>query len=270
MRVRMAALAALLAACGSGPPAPSEPANFDEAMKLASTKWEGHRWGEVFAACDTAFRYADRTGSRRAIVAADCAAEAASRMGKPELGLPHYQRIVEVHGESLRTHSGGQRVANNLGVLLIGRGRRDEGVTHLEWALETYTGIPYSSTFGRAFTTRATIVRNLARAYYGTASRPEVRAWVQEQGTMLHEHMARNAGSAHLAMGGSAALDALAAIGRRQANVDTPAWEAQARASEPLEADIAAAQPHLMRACEDIPLRTTVMQACMRELAPPG
>ena len=146
----LAALAALLAACGREPPAPAEPADFDEAMKLASTKWEGHRWGEVFAACDTAFRYADRTGSRRAIVAADCAAEAASRMGKPELGLPHYQRIVEVRGESLRTHSGGQRVANNLGVLLIERGRRDEGVARLEWALETYTGIPYASTFGRA------------------------------------------------------------------------------------------------------------------------
>jgi len=264
------ALAALLAACGRGPTAPAEPANFDEAMKLASTKWELHRWGEVFAACDTAFRYADRSGSRRAIVAADCAAEAAARMGKPELGLPHYQRIVEVHGESLRTHSGGQRIANNLGVLLIERGRRDEGVARLEWALETYSGIPYASTFGRSFTTRATLVKNLARAYYETASRPAVRAWVHEQGTMLRDHMALNARSAHLAMGGSAALDALAAIGRRQADMDTPAWEAQARAHEPLEADIEARQPNLAQACEDIPLRTTVMQACMRELAPPG
>jgi hypothetical protein len=273
MRVRIAALmalAALLSACGRGPPAPAEPANFDEAMKLASTKWETRRWSEVFAACDTAFRHADRTASRRAIVAADCAAEAAARMGRPELGLPHYQRIVEVHGESLRTHSGGQRVANNLGVLLIERGRRDEGIARLEWALETYTGIPYASTFGRAFTTRATIVKNLARAYYATASRPEIRAWVQEQGTMLQEHMARNAGSAHLAMGGSSALDALSAIGRRQANVDTPAWDAQARAAEPVEASVAATQPHLAQACEDIPLRTTVMQVCMRELAPPG
>ncbi len=264
----LAALAALLAACGRGPPAPAEPASFDEAMKLASTKWELHRWSEVFAACDAAFRYADRGGERRAILAGDCAAEAAARMGKPELGLPHYQRIVEVHGESLRTHSGGQRVANNLGVLLIERGRRDEGIARLEWAAETYTGIPYASTFGRTFTTRATIVKNLARAYYETASRPEVRAWVHEQGTMLRDHLELNAGSAHLAMGGSSALDALATIGRRQADMDTPAWEAQARAREPLEADIAATQPHLMQACEDIPLRTTVMQACMRELAP--
>jgi hypothetical protein len=41
------------------------------------------------------------------------------------------------------------------------------------------------------------------------------------------------------------------------------------RATERLEADVAARQPHLMLACEDIPLRTTVMQACMRELASP-
>jgi hypothetical protein len=271
-RIGMAALAALtvlLAACGRGQPAPAEPASFDEAMKLASTKLELNRWSEVFAACDAAFRHADRAGERRAILAGDCAAEAAARMGKPELGLPHYRRIVEVHGESLRTHGGGQRVANNLGVLLVERGRRDEGIARLEWALETYAGIPYSSTFGRTFTTRATIVKNLARAYYGTASRPEVRAWVHEQGTMLRDHMQLNAGSAHLAMGGSAALDALATIGRRQADMDTPSWEAQARANEPLEADIAARQPQLLQACEDIPLRTTLMQVCMRELAPP-
>ncbi len=273
MRLRtawLAALAILLAACGRGPAAPAEPASFDEAMKLASTKWELHRWSEIFAACDTAFRHADRAGDRRAALAVDCAAEAAARMGMPELALPHYQRLFAAYEDSMRTRSGGQRLANNYGVLLIGRGRRDEGVARLEWALDTYAGIPWSSTGGRAFTTRATIVKNLARAYYETASRPAIRAWVQENGSMLKEHLERNRGAAHLAMGGASALDALSAIGRRQANTETPAWDAMAREREPLEAEVAATHPELSEACEDIPLRTTVMRACMRELEPPG
>jgi hypothetical protein len=93
---------------------------------------------------------------------------------------------------------------------------------------------------------------------------------VQEQGTMLAEHMARNAGSAHLAMGAASALDALSTIGRRQANPDTPAWDRAVSEREPLEDAFASRHVHQGRACEDIALRTTLLRACMRELAPAG
>ncbi len=265
----LAAAAMLLAACGRAPSGPAEPASYDEAMKLASTKWELNRWAEVFAACDTAFRYADRAGGTGAITAVDCAAEAAARMGKPELALPHYERLFEAYPERLRTASSRHRLANNYGVLLIERGRRAEGIARLEWAMQAYAGTTYSITGYGSFPARAMIVKNLARAYYATASDPAIRAWVREQGTMLSEHMEGGTRGTHLSMGASSALQALVEIGRRQANTDTPAWEAKVREWEPVEEEIAATHPNLARVCESIALRTTMLETCMREVAPP-
>jgi tetratricopeptide (TPR) repeat protein len=273
MRRRIAAatlLAALLAACSRGPAPPAEPASFDEAMKLASTRWERGRWSEVFAACDKAFAYADRAGESGVLLAADCVAEAALRMGKPELAIPHYERVFAAHEERLRTAGNRVRLANNYGVLLIERGRREEGIESLEWALQAWAGTTWSSSGRWSFPARAMVVRNLARAYYGKASDPAVRAWVHEQGTSLHEYMTRNAAAPHLSMGGTAALEALATIGKRQANTDTPAWDAMVAGREPVEAGIVATHPRLGVVCEAIPLRTTMLDTCMRELAPAG
>jgi hypothetical protein len=239
-------------------------------MKLASTKLESARWNEVFSACDNAFRHADRAGDQRALLAADCAAEAAARVGKPALALPHLRRVFEAYEDRLRHFGSRQRLANNYGVLLIEAGKREQGIAQLEWALETYTGIPYSSTSQAAFTARVAIVRNLARAYYPTASEPIVREWVQEQGSLLAEHVERNAKAPHLLMGAASALDSLSTIGRRQANTSTPAWDRAAAELEPREAEIAASRPELAQACENIALRTTILRACLRELAPPG
>jgi len=257
-----------LAGCGRGPAAPAAPANYQEAMTRASTLWELNRWSEAFAACDGAFKYADREGDAKAIWALECAAEAAVRMGKPELALPHYERLFEAYPEKLRTASGRHRLANNYGVLLIERGHRAQGIARLEWAMQAYAGTDYHITGHGSFPARAMIVKNLARAHYETASDPAVRAWVQEQGTMLHDYMDQRAQGVHLAMGASSALDALVDIGRRQANTDTPAWEAKVREWEPLEEEIATRHPGLARVCESLPMRTTMMESCMRELAP--
>jgi tetratricopeptide (TPR) repeat protein len=265
----IALAAAVLASCGRAPAPPAEPASHEEAMKLASSKWELNRWSEVFAACDAAFRYADRAGGDGAITAVDCAAESALRMGKPELALPHYARLFEAWPERLRTASGRQRLANNYGVLLIERGRRAEGIARLEWAMEAYAGTSYGITGYGSFPARTMIVKNLARAYYDTAGDPAIRAWVREQGEMLRSHMEGGTRGAHLGMGASSALHALVVIGRRQANTDTPAWEEKVREWEPVEAEIAARHPNLAQVCESIPLRTTMMETCMRELAPP-
>jgi len=261
-------VAASIAGCSRAPAPPGGPANYAEAMTQASKHWELNRWSEAFAACDQAFRYADRDHDDKALHAVECATEAASRMGRPEMALPHYARLFEAYPEKLRTAAGRHRLANNYGVLLIERGRRAEGIARLEWAMQAYAGTDYHVTGYRSFPARALIVKNLARAYYDTASDLAVRAWVREQGTMLHEYMGQNTRGVHLAMGASSALDALVVIGRRQANTDTPAWDAKVREWEPLEEEVARRHPDLARVCESIALRTTMMETCMRELKP--
>ena len=265
----LAATGALLAACGRAPAPAASPASYREAMTEASRQWELNRWPEVFAACDAAFRYAEREGGTGVIAAVDCAAESASRMGKPELALPHYERLFDAYAERIRTAAGRHRLANNYGVLLIERGRREQGIARLEWAMDAYAGTSYAITGYGAFPARAMVVKNLARAYYGNASDPLIRAWVREQGEMLRAHMAGNSRSAHLGMGASSALAALVETGRRQASTDTPAWEEAIREWEPVEEKIAATHPQLARVCESNPLPTTMMESCMREVAPP-
>ena len=262
-------IAAAIAGCGRAREAPSAPKTYEEAMIAASRQWELNRWTEVFAACDRAFSFADRDRDPRVVRAVECAAEAAARKGTPELALPHYERLVAAHAEALRTANGRHRLANNHGVLLIEKGRRAEGIARLEWALRDFSLADYATSGYRSFSVRATIVKNLARAYYDRASEPAIRAWVQEQGTLLSEHMDPKVRGAQFAMGASSALASLVVIGLRQANTDTPAWEARIREWEPLEEEIAAVQPSLARACEDVPLRTTMMETCLREVALP-
>lgn len=258
-----------LTACGRAPPGPAEPASYHEAMTIAAKQWALNRWSEAFAACDRAFRYADREGDAKAIGAAECVGEAAARMGRPELALPHLERLFEAHAERLRMASGRHRLANNLGVLLVRAGRREQGIAVLREALEVYAGTPYHIGAWHSFPARAMIVKNLARAWHDSASDREARAWVRQQGAEFLAHMETHAGSVNLSMGASSALDALALIGRRQALVETPAWEAKAREWEPLEAAIDERSPQLARGCENIALREVFLEACMRELPPP-
>lgn len=269
-RGTLAFLFIAVAGCGRESAAPVGAVNYDEAMLQASRLWELNRWSEVFAACDRAFRFADRDGDAKAIRALECAAEAAVRAGKPALALAHYDRLVEAYPEKLRTANGRQRLANNHGVLLIEQGHKAQGIARLEWALLDFAFADYATSGYRFFAMRSTIVKNLAHAYYDTASDPVIRAWVQEQGTLLHDHMDPQVRGAQFAMGASSALAALVVIGRRQANTNTPAWEARIREWEPLEAEIAARHPGLDRACESVPLRTTMMESCLREVKPPA
>lgn len=267
--IALLAAAAAIGGCGRGPATTPGPANFQDAMAEASRQFQLNRWQEAFAACDAAFRHADRAGAAGVVTATDCAAVAAARLGRPALALPHHERLFAAHAERLRNASGRHRLANNFGVLLVEAGRRQEGIERLEWALEAYAGTPYHIAAYGAFPARATVVKNLARAYYETASDPAVRAWVPEQASWLQEHMTRNRNGVNLSMGAASALDALAAIGRRQANTDTPAWEALVREWEPLEEEIATAHPALAAACESVEIRGTVIAACMRELPQP-
>ncbi|MBL0143478.1 MAG: hypothetical protein IPP91_15530 [Betaproteobacteria bacterium] len=264
------AIAAALAGCGKGPAAPAAPANYGEAMILAAKQLALNRWSDVFAACDLAFKYADRDGDTKVIPAAECVGESAARMGKPGLALPHLQRLFQAYPGMLRASSGRHRLANNDGVLLIEQGRREQGIAVLRDALEVYAGSPYYLGASRSFPARAMLVKNLARAWYETASDPEARAWVREQGAAFLEHMERNERGVHLSMGASSAMRALVEIGRRQALPETPAWEAMANAWEPLEAEIDAQNPQIARGCETLPLRELLLEVCMRELSPPA
>ena len=257
-------------ACGRKDVAHAGPATYDEAMVQASRLWEINRWSEAFAACDAAFRLADRDGDAKAVRAVECAAEAAVRSGRPALAMAHYDRLVAAHAGALRTANGRQRLANNHGVLLIEQGRKAEGIERLTWALREFEGADYVTSGHGSFAIRAAIVKNLARAYYDTAGDPDVRAWVRDQGALLLDYMDPKVRGAQFAMGASAALHALVIIGRRQANTDTPAWEARIREWEPLEDEIAARHPDMARACELVPLRTTMMETCLREVRPAG
>ena len=136
-------------------------------------------------------------------------------------------------------------------------------------ALEVYAGTPYHIGSWHSFPARAMIVKNLARAWYDTASDPEARAWVREQGADFLAQMEGQERSVHLRMGASSAMYSLVLIGRRQALPETPAWEAVARAWEPLEAGIDARSPGLARGCGDIALREILFQSCMLELEGP-
>lgn len=262
-------IAVLAAACGRGPAATAAPASYSEAMDQAAKAWMKNRFSEVFAACEMAFRYADREGDSKAIGAAECVSESAARMGKPELALPHIERLFEAHAERLMVASNRHRLANNRGVLLIRKGHRDQGIAVLREALEVYAGTPYHIGSWHSFPARAMIVKNLARAWYESASDPEARTWVREQGADFLRQMEGQEGSVHLRMGASSAMYSLALIGRRQALSETPAWEAVARAWEPLEAGIDSRSPYLARGCGDVALREILFQACMLELEGP-
>jgi tetratricopeptide (TPR) repeat protein len=266
----MLAIVAALAGCGRGPATPAAPANYGEAMTQAAAQLALNRWSEVFASCDQAFRYADREGNAKIISATECVGESAARAGKPALALPHHERLFEAYAEMLRSSSGRHRLANNYGVLLIQQGRREQGIAVLRDAMEVYASTPYHIGSWSSFPARAMIVKNLARAWYETASDPDAKAWVREQGNAFLEHMERSERSVNLSMGAAAAMRALVEIGRRQALTETPVWEAKAREWEPLEAEIDARSPQLSRGCENLPLRELLLEVCMRELKPPA
>lgn len=262
-------LALAIAGCGRGPAAPAYPKDYQDAQKQIAGLWALNRWQPVFAACEAAFRNADQErNAGRAIWAMECLAESASRLGKPALALPHYERLFAAYAANLRTASGRHRLANNHGVLLIEGGQREKGIARLREAMGAHADSPYHIDSGFSAPARALMVRNLARALYGSASDPAVREWVDEQGEYYRATMERNRQAVHLGMGSAAALDALSTIGRRQANVKTPAWDAMVREWEPLEEEIARDAPQKVRACENLPLRDVMMEVCMLELKP--
>lgn len=71
------------------------------------------------AACDRAFKFANREGEAKIISATECVAESAARMGMPDLALPHHEGLFGAYAETLRSASDRHRLANNYGVLLI-------------------------------------------------------------------------------------------------------------------------------------------------------
>jgi tetratricopeptide (TPR) repeat protein len=258
------ALAAALGACSRGP---GGPASYDEAMRPVSGLWTLSRWGEVFALCEHAFRHGEKDGQGRAVLALDCLGESSARQGKPERALPYFNKFFKDDRKQLEQVDARARLANNHGVLLIESGKREEGLARLREAFEAVEDEPVNVFSASYASSRAMVVKNLARAYYDRASEPTVRSWVREQGEWYRDYMQVNAPVGRVKVGPAAALEALVAIGRRQANPDTPAWEAQIREWEPLEDAIVSHTPTSARACETSP---TGLEVCLRELKPPA
>lgn len=257
------ALAALLGACGRGHTAP---ASWEEAMQPLHELWTLSRWNAVFALCEHAFRYGERDGQGRAVLALDCLAESSARQGKPERALPYFDKFFKEDRKQLQQVDALFRLANNHGVLLIESGKREAGIARLQEAFEAIADEPYSPSRRNFASPRAMIVKNLARAWYDRASEPNVKAWVEEQGEWYRDYMERSQHTGQIAVGSSAALEALVVIGRRQANLNTPAWEAQIREWEPLEERIVAQMPNNARTCEG---NAISLEVCLRELKSP-
>jgi hypothetical protein len=257
------ALFCALAACSRGPAGPE---SYEEAMRPVSELWTLSRYGEVFARCEHAFRHGEKEGQGRAVIALDCLAESAARQAKPERALPYFDKFFRDDRKQLEQAGASYRLANNHGVLLVESGKREQGIARLREAFDAVADEPPNVFRSNSASPRAMVVKNLARAYYGMASEPAVRAWVQEQGEWYRQYMQASAPVGQVKVGPASALEALVIIGRRQANLNTPAWEEQIREWEPLEESIVAHTPSSARTCEKVP---PGLEACLRELKAP-
>ena len=257
------AAAATVGACSR---TPAGPANWSEAMAPVRNLWTLSKWSEVFNVCEKAFPLGEKEGQGRGVMALDCLAEAAARQGKPEKALPHYEKFFNDGAAQLQQVDATYRIANNHGVLLVEAGKREAGIARLRQALEAVTDDdvpPGGRNFGMP---RALIVKNLARAYYDRASEPQVRAWVVEQGEWFRDYIESRKRGGPYAVGAGGALEALVAIGRRQANLDTPAWEALLREWEPVEERLYTQNPTLLRTCETNAIN---LEVCLLEVKSP-
>ncbi|MBL0143479.1 MAG: hypothetical protein IPP91_15535 [Betaproteobacteria bacterium] len=253
-----------LGACGRSGPNPAE--SKDAVMAM----WMGKHWDAAFAACDKAFRRSDGTKNvEGSLMFAECAIEASTQAGKPELSLPLQERLLASYTSGL-SRLAAVRLANNHGVALLQSGKREKGLARLRGVLDDLADPNRPGEGWSADTARAIVVRNLAYAYYETASEPAVRAWVEEQAAWYLDYFERHPGNAGSGIGSAAALDAISLVGKRQANTGTPAWDAAVREREALEERVTSHDPQTATVCERRPLGDIRMDLCMHELTPPA
>lgn len=253
----------LLAACGRF----EQELTHEQVMARVKEAWFQKRWADVRDLCEKAFARADKAGNAaEAVETGDCAIEGATRTGKPEKALPVYAKLFGPYESKLGATSR-FRLANNYAVTLVETGQREAGVKRLLEAIEATADAPRRQGNFTADSTRAHLVRNVARLYYDRASEPAVKAWVVEQAAWYVDYMERHRDGVSNALGTAGAMDAIAAIGKRQANPETPAWDALVQEWEPKEEVAGRHDPTWMRFCDGF---ATFREMCFREVKAPG
>lgn len=256
--------ATLLAGCGKKNAAVL-PDSWEVSLARAGEAWIAKDTPRTWTLCENAFTIASKARKLDpSLTALDCLGEVAAKQGDARKALPFYAKFLADHGKALDTHAARFRVRNNHAVLLFESGKTDEGVAQLREVLaDAESGTINYPVF-------LTLVRNLALAWYGSASGPDAKAWVNETGTWLEEKLGTD--PAHRIAthrGSTKALDALIAIGERQANEATPRWRRIVEVTRSREEDLEKHDPTWRRLCETTKLGEIGFVACIRELSPP-
>jgi len=161
--MRVALVAALALAVCAVPGCARKASTWKEWIDEVPAEWKAERYDRAFALCTRALEHADsEKNGPRAVAALECVAEAATRLGKPEMALPAYESVLRDYDNDLRISGGALRIRNNFAVALVEAGRKQEGVDLLDASLDAYEGTPQRSLDN--FRVRLQLVANLARA----------------------------------------------------------------------------------------------------------
>jgi hypothetical protein len=264
MKSRIALLfaLALIAGCGKKNAAVL-PDSWEVSLARAGDAWIAKDLARTWTLCENAFAIAGKQGKLApSLNALDCLGETAVKQGQAVKALPFYTKFLADHRAAMATHTARFRVRNNHAVLLHESGKLDEAIAGLREvvaAAEDPGPINYPVYF--------TLARNLAIAWYGAASSPEAKAWVNETGIWLQEKLEPDpAGRIGSYRGATRALEALIAIGERQANGATPQWRQIVEQVRAIEEEREKQDPLWRRLCETIKLGEIGLVACLREL----
>ncbi len=272
MRRLALALAAslLVVACGRKN-ANVLPDSWEVSLARAGDAWIAKDWARTWTLCENAFAIASKARKQEpTLVSLDCLGETAVKQGQAAKALPFYTKFLADQGSAMDRHTARHRIRNNHAVLLFESGKRDEGIAALRETLaaadESGTGI----TGPQGYPVYMTMVRNLAIAWYGAASSAEARAWVSDIGGWLQERIEPDPPN-RIAQyrGGARALEALIAIGERQALEATPQWRHLVEATKGREEELEKHDPMWRRLCETAKMGEIGFVACLRELSGP-
>ena len=263
MRAALLLAVVLLASCGKKPVSVL-PDSWEVSLARAGEAWIAKDWARTWALCENAFTIAGKKKELApSLNALDCLGETAVKQDQATRALPYYAKFLADHAGAMATHTARFRIRNNHGALLHESGKQDEAVTALRDAVAAAESGPIN------YPVFLTLVRNLAIAWYGSASSPEAKEWVRETGAWLEGKLEPDAAiriSGH--RGATRAFEALIAIGERQAHDATPKWRRLVGETRGLEEELEKQDPMWRRICETIKLGEIGMVACMRELAP--
>jgi tetratricopeptide (TPR) repeat protein len=247
------------------------PDTWEVSLARAGDAWIAKDWARTWTLCENAYAIASKARKQEpTLVSLDCLGEAALKQEQAAKALPFYTKFLADQGAAMNRHAARHRIRNNHAVLLYESGKPDEAIAALRETIaaadEAGTGI----TGPQGHPVYMTLVRNLAIAWYGAASGAEAKAWVRDIGGWLQEKLEADPANRIGAYRGSTkALEALIAIGERQAQESTPQWRRIVEEARGREEELEKHDPLWRRLCETVKIGEIGLVACMRELSGP-